>query len=83
MLKRGILYAPDYVVNAGGLISVEYTRRGLGENAIHKKIEEIEERLEWILTQAKEVNLSTHVIADRYAEERIRQVSNMSRFYLP
>lgn len=83
LLKRGILYAPDYVVNAGGLISVEYTRRGLGENAIHKKIEEIEERLEWILTQAKEVNLSTHVIADRYAEERIRQVSNMSRFYLP
>jgi len=83
LLDCGILHAPDYIINAGGLISVELSRRGLGENAILSKIEEIEVRLQDIFKRSREENIPAHILADRYAEERIKEVAGLSSFFLP
>jgi leucine dehydrogenase len=68
---RGILYAPDYVVNAGGIINVsaEY----LGETAEHAKarVHQIAPRLLTILHKAEEQQLASNRVADALARERI------------
>ena len=67
-----ILYAPDYVVNAGGIISValEYLRSG-SESEAKARIEKIPLTLRKILTSAAATGVATSDIADRLAQERI------------
>jgi leucine dehydrogenase len=69
--ERGILYAPDYVVNAGGLIAVfdEYQYGASDQKRLFKRVEDIKERLQSIFAQAKEKHLPTNIIADRLAEK--------------
>ncbi|TVQ83498.1 MAG: Glu/Leu/Phe/Val dehydrogenase [Micavibrio sp.] len=75
--ERNILYAPDYVINAGGLINVyyEYLARitkgvqGREEDSV-KHILSIRETLDEIFTRAQRENLSTADAADRVAEGR-------------
>ena len=72
LAERGILYAPDYVVNAGGIINVmaEYLGDGDAE-AVHKRIEEIEPRTAEILSRAESEGLPTNEVADQMAREAI------------
>ena len=72
--ERGILYIPDYVINAGGVISVEHQVSG------EYDIEKINERLDNIYTAvsniiklAKEKNIPTSKAADEYADEIINR----------
>lgn len=75
--ERGILYAPDYVINAGGIINVslEYLGRERGEHfsvaEVHRRIAEIPERLRAIWEESSAVNLSADVVADRMARRLI------------
>jgi leucine dehydrogenase len=67
-----ILYAPDYVINAGGIISV--TREYLGgssEAQVNAEIHGIADRLTEIFERARRENRPTNVVADRLAQERI------------
>jgi len=70
--RAGILYAPDYVVNAGGIISVarEY-QGGASEEQVIAEIHRIPERLTEIFERARREGRATHVIADEMARERI------------
>ncbi|MFN4114719.1 MAG: Glu/Leu/Phe/Val family dehydrogenase [Sphingomonadaceae bacterium] len=74
---RGILYAPDYVINAGGIISValEYLCRRNGEpcdiNDVRKRIAQIPERLEQIWQESARTGVSSDVVADRMAQKLI------------
>ncbi|UAB76835.1 Glu/Leu/Phe/Val dehydrogenase [Erythrobacter sp. SCSIO 43205] len=68
---RGILYAPDYVINAGGIINVLREIDGSDDDAIHAKIDKIPGRLEAIWQEAEESGASPDVVADRMARRLI------------
>jgi leucine dehydrogenase len=70
---RGILYAPDYVMNAGGIINVSMELRegGYDEARSLAKIDRIHENLRQVFEIARMQGVSTHVAADRLAEQRI------------
>jgi leucine dehydrogenase len=74
---RGILYAPDYVINAGGIISVatEYLARRDGRNgdiaAVDALIAQIPGRLESIWHESESSGVSSDVVADRMAQKLI------------
>ncbi len=70
----GILYAPDYVINAGGIINVAHEYRGVtGEAEVRADIEKIPVRLTEIFERAANEGVPTSVVADRMARERLRR----------
>jgi leucine dehydrogenase len=73
--ERNILYAPDYVANAGGILNgcVEL----LGWQAEHalKKVDEIYDTVLRIFESAKAEGITTNKAADRLAEERLSSVA--------
>lgn len=77
LADRGILYAPDYVINAGGIISVatEYFARrqgGAGGVAeVNALVAQIPERLEMIWQESEASGVSSDVVADRMAQKLI------------
>ena len=69
---RNILYAPDYIINAGGLIFVEMRRQGeRDDQKIRALVARVEERLKEIFKRSREQGLPPEEIADRFAEERL------------
>ncbi|MCK5945401.1 MAG: Glu/Leu/Phe/Val dehydrogenase [Planctomycetes bacterium] len=72
---RGILYAPDYVINAGGIVnvSVEFHDGGYDEAVALQKIERIPQALKELWTIAKEENLPPSDAADRLAQRIIAE----------
>ncbi len=74
MLKdRGIVYAPDYVINAGGIInvSVEFHEGGYNEDVALKKIHNIDEALTEIYATARDKDITTHDAAQQVAEANL------------
>jgi len=70
--QRGILYAPDYVVNAGGIINVAAEVSGSYDPKwVNEKLEDLEKTLENVFMLAAEQDLPTNVVADRLARERL------------
>lgn len=71
--QKGILYAPDYVINAGGIINVsfELLPGGYNEAKAVAKIDRVYDNLVQVFQIAREQKVSTHVAADRLAERRI------------
>ena len=67
--ERGILYAPDYVINAGGLIMVSLGHLHKSEDAIRTKTWGIGETLVHIFDRSKVENLPPSLIADQMAED--------------
>ena len=70
--ERGILYAPDYVINAGGIINVctEYLRDG-DASLVRKRIEGIPERLEQVWAESAETGRDPASVADAMAQRLI------------
>ena len=77
LAAREILYAPDYVINAGGIISValEYFARNNGRdgdiNEVRKRIAQIPERLSEIWRESDTSGVSPDLVADRMAQAAI------------
>lgn len=71
--RRGILYAPDYVINAGGLINVavEYAPGGWQHDPAWEGCTKIYDTLTEIFDRSRATDMPTHAIADQVAEERI------------
>ncbi|NHZ70489.1 MAG: leucine dehydrogenase [Proteobacteria bacterium] len=67
----GILYAPDYVVNAGGIINIAAEEGGYTTDKAGGMIDHIYDNLIEILTTAERLSIGTHVAADHVAEDRI------------
>ena len=74
LAERGILYAPDYLVNAGGLISVARPTTGLSEADARAKLEHIPETLLHIFELAEREGVAPGAAADRLAQSRLQQV---------
>jgi leucine dehydrogenase len=73
--NRGILYAPDYVINAGGIINVgmELASGGYNEQHAMAKIDAIYETLRRVFALAKQRDLNTREAAEQLAELRLKQ----------
>lgn len=77
LAERGILYAPDYVINAGGIISValEYLCRTEGHpsdiNEVRKRLAQIPDRLRTIWQESDRTGVSSDIVADRMAQKLI------------
>ncbi|QDU86121.1 Leucine dehydrogenase [Planctomycetes bacterium Pla163] len=73
--KMGILYAPDYVINAGGIInvSIEVGPGGYDEPKALERIDRIYDNLKEVFAISREEGISTHEAADRLAERRLEQ----------
>jgi valine dehydrogenase (NAD+) len=81
--KRGILYAPDYLVNAGGVIQVEDERHGFSFARAEAKTTTIFDVALRVFRQAEDDGVSPAVAADRLAEERMRDVGRLATIRLP
>ncbi|HSG61794.1 MAG TPA: Glu/Leu/Phe/Val dehydrogenase [Pseudomonadales bacterium] len=70
---KGIIYAPDYVINAGGIIEVYYQNQGiLDANKVTQHVDTIAERLRDIYQRSQHENRATQRIADAMAEEKFK-----------
>jgi leucine dehydrogenase len=81
LAKRGILYAPDYVINAGGLINVADELEGYKETRATKRVMRIFDSMKSIIAIAKRDGVPTHVAADTLALERIDAISSIERLH--
>jgi len=69
---REILYAPDYVINAGGIISVSHEYYGgSSEDKVRADVEKIPARLQTLFAEANETGRPTNELADEYARRLI------------
>lgn len=75
--ERGILYAPDYVINAGGLINVCSEIENWSREQVKRKVEHIYDTLIRIFDTSKTSNILTVDASNRIAEERIAQVRHI------
>jgi leucine dehydrogenase len=73
----GVVYAPDFVINAGGLINVEDELRGYDQARAMKRVEGIYRQLQGIFAMARERDISSARAAIEYAEDRIRKISRI------
>lgn len=71
LLDLGILYAPDYVINAGGIINISFEENYSAEKAT-KKVESIYDTLLDVFSKADEQNKPTGIVADEMAREIIK-----------
>jgi leucine dehydrogenase len=76
---RGILYAPDYVINGGGIIRVAGQIYSWNDAEIERRVLAIADTLKAIFQRADAEDRPTNVIADRMAEERIARGAQAAR----
>lgn len=81
--ELGILYAPDYAINAGGLINVANELEGYNRERAFQQAEGIYDTLQIIYGLAEEENIPTNLAAARVAEKRMENVSKLKNIYLP
>lgn len=83
--EMGILYAPDFVINGGGVTNVadEFEEGGYNRERAFARIATIYEKLWRIFTVAREEKIPTFVAAERVAEQRIAAMRRVHRIYLP
>ncbi len=82
--RRGILYAPDYIVNAGGIINVEAEMgdAGYSMERAREKTERIHEIMASVIRTSREQEIPTAAAADRLAEDRldsVRRIRSLQR----
>ena len=81
LLELGILYAPDYVINAGGLMNVFVELEGYSRERAFEKTGQVYDNLMQVFKISKAENIATHRAADRLAESRIRSIANLRQHH--
>ncbi|AGK54824.1 branched-chain amino acid dehydrogenase [Bacillus sp. 1NLA3E] len=80
--ELGIVYAPDYVINAGGVINVADELYGYNRERALKKVEGIYQTINKVIEISKRDQIPTYLAADRLAEERIARIRNSRSQFL-
>ncbi|MGE5704701.1 MAG: Leu/Phe/Val dehydrogenase [Clostridia bacterium] len=80
--EKGLIYAPDYVINAGGLINVADELHGYNRERALKKVETIYDNITKVFEISARDNVPSYVAADRMAEERIARVAKSRSMFL-
>ncbi|MGS2720478.1 Glu/Leu/Phe/Val dehydrogenase dimerization domain-containing protein [Paraglaciecola aestuariivivens] len=73
LVERGILYAPDYVINAGGIIDIYHQTIDSSDAELRAHIEKINDTVLEIYQRAEAENVATNIVANQIAEERFGQ----------
>ncbi|HUO47106.1 MAG TPA: Glu/Leu/Phe/Val dehydrogenase [Acidimicrobiia bacterium] len=81
--RKGILYAPDFVVNAGGLINVYEELRGYSKARAMHRVDNLQQATTRILQAAQQLGVIPLVAAETLAEERIAAIGDLRRWYRP
>lgn len=79
LAERGILHAPDYVANAGGLLSLLYELGETDEPGVIRRVQAIAERLDEVWARAAAEKLAPQGVADRIVEERLAEARARKR----
>ncbi|MHB1652215.1 MAG: Leu/Phe/Val dehydrogenase [Desulfitobacteriaceae bacterium] len=79
--ELGILYAPDYVINAGGVINVADELEGYNYERALKKVETVYDNVAKVIGIAKRDKIPTYRAADRMAEERIAKIGKIKNTF--
>jgi valine dehydrogenase (NAD+) len=82
LADRGILYAPDYLVNAGGVIQVADELSGFNAERAQVRAEQIFVAAKKIFALADEEGVPPAVAADRLAERRMAEVGRLRGIWL-
>jgi len=82
LVERGITYAPDYVINAGGLISVSGELQGYPKEKAMMDAGSIFNTVKRVLNKAQAESTTTITASNRVAEERIEAVARIKRLYV-
>lgn len=79
--ERGILYAPDYIVNAGGLLSGldSLNPGGFNRQRMMEKVGRLYDAMQRVIAVSNEMAIPTHRAADVLAEQRIAEVGQAKR----
>jgi valine dehydrogenase (NAD+) len=83
LADHGILYAPDYVVNSGGLIQVADEIQGYVESRARLQAARIFDTTLTVFALAAEEGVPPAVAADRLAERRMAEIGRLRGFHLP
>jgi leucine dehydrogenase len=70
LADKGILYAPDYVINAGGIIDIYHQSISSSDKGLRDHIEKISDTLLEIYRRAQSKKIATNIVANQIAEER-------------
>lgn len=79
--ERGILYAPDYVINAGGIINIASELEGYNEELAMENTSRIYDTVLKIFDYAEQKNLTSVEASNYLAEERIRTIGSVGNIY--
>ena len=74
VMEKGMLYAPDFLINAGGIINCAWERKGYDRNAAMKQTENIYATTLEIFKRSKAENIPTYLAANQAAERRVLSI---------
>ena len=77
VMEKGIIYAPDFALNAGGVINCYSEVKGLSPEWAMDKAEAIYTTIHNIVTRSSSENVPTYKIANKMAEERIESIGKV------
>ena len=80
--SRGILYAPDYLINAGGLMNVSIEFEGWSDSKARRMVETIYDTTLEIFRIADRNNTTTYKAADMWAESRIESIRRIGARFM-
>lgn len=81
LLDKGFLYAPDYVINAGGIINIASELEGYDDERALQNAANIYNTILDILNLSEEQNIAAHIASNKIAEERIATVGKIHNVY--
>lgn len=81
LMEKGILYAPDYVINAGGLMNVANELEGYRQDRALKHADGIYEILANVIEISKKEKIPTHLASNKIAEERLSKIGGIRHIF--
>ncbi len=84
LTERGILYAPDFVINGGGVINVadEFEPGGYSRNRAYARVAQIYDKVTRVFEISDRDGIPTYKAAQVMAEERMSRLSGLRRIYV-
>src|SRR4051794_36634201 len=79
LAARGILFAPDYIANAGGLINISIELEGYDPKVARQRVAQIEQTMGQILDEAEAAGITPLAAANEHARRRLAAASAASR----
>lgn len=81
LMELGVLYAPDYVINAGGLMNVFVELEGYSRERAFEKTTQVYDNLMQVFKISRTEGIATHRAADRLSEARIKSIANLRQHH--